>query len=182
MIAQQTSCFLQAILLGMVLGAFYDIFRFLRVMIKSPSGVILIEDALYFAVAAFISFSFMLQLTDGEIRIFVLIGEALGAVLYINTVGEILFRIYKSLAQVIKKVFGRIFEVITIPFKIIFQFIIKMIEKTKENLKKWIKNKKTRLKRHKGIVYNSDERKNGKESFLRKRKIERKKRTKRKSA
>ncbi len=182
MIAQQTSCFLQAILLGMVLGAFYDAFRFLRVMIKSPSAVILIEDALYFAVAAFISFSFMLQLTDGEIRIFVLIGEALGAVLYINTVGEILFRIYKSVARVIKKVLTRVLGLISIPLRKIFQFIRKIIKKTKEKFKKRIKNKKTRLKRHRGMVYNNSERKNGKGSFLRKRKIKRKRITEKKSA
>lgn len=174
MIAQQTSCFLQAILLGVILGAFYDAFRFLRVMIKSPVAVIFIEDALYFATAAFISFSFMLQMTDGEIRLFVLLGEAIGAILYINTIGEILFGIYKVIIGVIRKILKRVFGVILIPLKAVIGFIRKNIRKIKENLKKRIKNNKTRLKRYKGMVYNNTERKNGKGSFLRKQKIGRK--------
>lgn len=48
----QTIIFLQAILMGAVFGAVYDLFRIFRIAVPLPAGVIVAEDVIYFAFAA----------------------------------------------------------------------------------------------------------------------------------
>ena len=68
----QTIIFLQAILMGAVFGAVYDLFRIFRIAVPLPAGVIVAEDVIYFAFCGFMSFFLAMTVNFGQIRFFIL--------------------------------------------------------------------------------------------------------------
>ena len=77
-IAGQTAVFLQSLLLGAVLGCFYDLFRITRIAFLMPALLVLIEDLLFFLFSSIALFGFLLENNDGQIRWFILLGVVLG--------------------------------------------------------------------------------------------------------
>ena len=47
-ITQQTAVFFHSLLLGVVLGCFYDLFRITRIAFIIPALLVLVEDLLFF--------------------------------------------------------------------------------------------------------------------------------------
>ena len=78
-IAGQTAVFLQSLLLGAVLGCFYDLFRITRIAFLMPALLVLIEDLLFFLFSSIALFGFLLENNDGQIRWFILLGVVLGS-------------------------------------------------------------------------------------------------------
>ena len=80
--AQQTEIFLWSVVFGFALGAFYDIFRILRLIIPTGTIAAFIEDTLFWLIAAFSTFLFILNINSGEIRWYILFGIFAGALIY----------------------------------------------------------------------------------------------------
>lgn len=83
----QTAVFFQSLLLGAALGCFYDLFRITRIAFVLPAPLVLVEDLLFFLFSCIVLFGFMLENSFGQIRYFILLGVALGWIVYYNTVG-----------------------------------------------------------------------------------------------
>ena len=88
----QTIIFLQAILMGAVFGAVYDLFRIFRIAVPLPAGVIVAEDVIYFAFCGFMSFFLAMTVNFGQVRFFILLGELLGFLLYYLTLGVLVMK------------------------------------------------------------------------------------------
>ena len=88
-IAGQTAVFLQSLLLGAVLGCFYDLFRITRIAFLMPALLVLIEDLLFFLFSSIALFGFLLENNDGQIRWFILLGVVLGWTVYYFTAGSL---------------------------------------------------------------------------------------------
>ena len=121
MVEQQVLCFLYSVALGGVFGIIYDIFRCLRVSFKNGTAAVCAEDIICFIIFAFLTFSFMLQYTDGKIRLYVILGEIIGGIGYLKTVGTVTVKLFRVLSGIIKK----ILRVIFYPFKLIFKSVLK---------------------------------------------------------
>lgn len=77
-VSLQAEAFLWSVALGAALCLIYDIQRAFRRAVKYANAVIAAGDILYFSAAAVLSFLFLLVFCCGQIRGFVLLGEAVG--------------------------------------------------------------------------------------------------------
>jgi len=78
-LVEETLLFLKACALGAVLGACYDGFRILRAAVRFHTVLVFVQDVLYFVGVTIVTFAFLLAYNDGELRMFILIGELMGA-------------------------------------------------------------------------------------------------------
>ena len=112
---------LWSVTVGTLLGAVYDIIRFIRVLfnidVRSPFKkgrfglmpflgyvAVCIGDLLFFVIAAILLCVFFFLTGDGQMRWYGLAGAFLGFVLYYNTFGRLFIRVAELLNSLIKRV------------------------------------------------------------------------------
>ncbi len=101
--AHQTYVFLLCIGFGFLLGIFYHVIRFIRILLFKSKKAIYAQDVIYCVISSFFIFIFLLCLNDGEIRLFVLSGFAFGLIIYLFTSGVLIKRISDLLLYKIRK-------------------------------------------------------------------------------
>ena len=126
-LADQTMSFIYACLLGAALGALYDVFRIMRIALPSPHGVIFVQDVVFFAVCAVATFLFMLTTTDGVVRVFLLIGELVGAVLYHCALGVLVIKISGAIIAAVRVVLGFIIRCIFTPLWHLVYYVVVLL-------------------------------------------------------
>ena len=157
-LAQQTKGFLLSLGFGFIMGIFYDLFRIIRICISRGKVAIIISDLLYCIFLCFCTFAFCLTMNEGEIRLYLLTGEAIGFAAYYFSLGAIIFSFSEILIEFIKKVCKWTFNAFSFPFRWLFEKLRvnfdKILKKSRKNGKK-IKNKsKFLLKVNKHLLYN----------------------------
>ncbi len=110
MIAKEALLFLRSCLLGAGFGVVYDGFRILRLFLPSGEKITFIEDGLFFLILSAANFLFFLSHTYGELRLFLLIGEALGFSIYYLTAGRAVYFLMLHLSKGVKRLFRRLFR------------------------------------------------------------------------
>lgn len=162
-ISEEALLFLKSCLLGAGLAAVYDIFRILRLAVRSGKIVVFIEDTLYFILIALATFTFMLFFSEGQIRAYILIGEFLGWLLYYYTIGALVFRMSKAIIRAIKAVLRWLYKIFIHPFVRLFGWIGKKICKFFMNIRNKLKNQRQKAKNHlkkkKALMYNQSKHK-----------------------
>ncbi len=150
-IAAQTVLFLQSLLVGAALGLLYEPFRLMRALVRLPSWLVFVQDILYFLLAGFVTFSFMLAEETGKIRFALVVGELIGAALYLLTVGELINRLLVWALRLVKRVLGWIWSGIFAP---VLRFILRPAAFAAKKVKKFFENAKIHLKTSAHVVYN----------------------------
>ena len=114
-ISEQMARFLQSILLGGVLGLWYDLLRPLRRLGGRIWGGVL--DVLVSTVSVFCVFFFTMA-GDGELRLFVLLGVAGGVVLFfcllsqpLRPIWDLWFRVFMLPVGIVKKFFEKLWKI-----------------------------------------------------------------------
>ena len=74
----QAVSFLYSIILGILYALFYDIFRAVRIVKPQTAFSVFLQDLFYFFITAIVTFIYLLALTNGEIRAYVLVGILIG--------------------------------------------------------------------------------------------------------
>ncbi len=108
-VASQLTIFLFSAILGAALGVIYDIIGVFNAVIKENLARIFVQDVLYFIVSAVITFMYMLVTNGGEIRIYIVVGEAVGWLIYRATVGKFIYKIVLKVVEFAIKIV-RIFK------------------------------------------------------------------------
>lgn len=147
----QLQGFVISIAAGVFLGAYYDVFRIFRTVFQSERRAVFFQDLFYMLTAAFVTFLLALGVNYGEVRFYILAGEAIGWCLYYLTVGMVTYRVFRFVSKIIRKF-------IIVPIKKLIakisQFIFSIMKIIVKNTKIVAVNQKKRLKHHRGIVYN----------------------------
>ena len=99
----QTIVFLRSLLLGAAVGCFYDLFRITRIAFIIPAPLVLVEDLLFFLFSSTVLFGFMLEHSFGQVRYFILLGVALGWVVYYNTVGSFVMKCSARIIRALRR-------------------------------------------------------------------------------
>ena len=171
-LGEQISVFLLSLLVGMALGALYDVFRISRVAFYTSPTAVFIEDVLFFLICGVTTFFFGLTVMDGILRAFLLIGELLGAVLYHFTLGRLVMGVAVKIIGMIKAIFRFLFKWVLRPLWRILYYTIALIVKPfrflAKILNKLLQNLKFRLKVRRKVLYNQVD-----TLFLRKKKRQR---------
>lgn len=157
-LAEETLSFFRACLLGVCLGLLYDALRIFRIAIRCNSIFVFVQDLLYFLFVTLCTFSFVLAFHDGKLRVFLLAGELLGAVVYFFTVSLLLMKVARIVIGFLQKVFRAVFRLITAPFRWIGKKFWAVLKRLGSFF--WVKMKKIRinlqinLKKRKAMMYN----------------------------
>lgn len=150
-VAAQTVLFLQSLLVGVALGVMYEPFRAVRALVRLPAWLVFVQDILYFVLAAFVTFSFMLSEEAGKIRFALIIGELTGAALYLLTIGELINRLLIFVIRLLKRIIGSLWRRIFAP---LLRLLSRPAVFAAKKLKKIFENAKIHLKTRAELVYN----------------------------
>ncbi len=90
---------------GFLLGAYYDVFRLLRLVLPSPAAAVFLEDVVFCVTSAATVFLFTLAVTDGVLRTYVFAGLAAGFTAYRSTVGRVIVRQTARLLTALRQFF-----------------------------------------------------------------------------
>lgn len=121
MIAGEALLFLCSCLLGVGFGVVYDGFRVLRLFLPSGEKIVFVEDGLFFLIITVANFLFFLSRTYGELRLFLIIGELLGFLIYYLTAGRAVYFLMLHLSRGIKRLCGMVFHIFAKLFGIMFR-------------------------------------------------------------
>lgn len=128
----QLSGFLRSIALGMLLCALYDVFSALRKSGFNSVATVLVHDIIYFFLSAPIIFLFLLATTNGQIRLYALIGTAIGFIGFKLSLSKLLVFLLSRLFLLLKFVFSNLSRGISAFFGLIQKYtgiILKNIKK-----------------------------------------------------
>lgn len=157
-LATQTKNFLLSLGLGFLAGFAYDLFRIIRLSISSGKTAVIISDLLYCISLCFSTFIFLITVNEGQVRFYLLLGEAIGFAIYYFSFGAIFFSFSGKIIEIIKLCFKRIFSVLFFPFKWIFTRMRRVCDKLFKKGRKTSKNIKNKskflLKVNKLLLYN----------------------------
>lgn len=107
--------------LGFLLGAFYDVFRVIRLMMRPSARVIFFQDLLYFTLSSVITFLFALAVTGGELRFYLFLGLVTGFMAYYFTVGRAVMRCAKQVIAAILWLWKMLWKAIFFPFRLLWE-------------------------------------------------------------
>lgn len=109
-VSEQCSLFLLSCLLGMGIGVFFDIFRTLRIVFPpaAKNKAVFAEDVLFMVISGTAVFLYSAVFCRGQVRFFCIVGSALGFMLYIAAVGNVIIGILRKTVKFIIGLFARI--------------------------------------------------------------------------
>jgi len=116
-VSEQARLFLLACAAGFVAGLVYDAFRVVRAVIPHPSLLIQAEDTLYWAVTSVGMFVFLHHTTGGEVRLYLLAGAALGAIVYFAMLSPAVMKVSLAVIGFAKRLAAAAVALILLPVK-----------------------------------------------------------------
>lgn len=151
MILNELSKFLFFVLIGLILGIIFDVFRIIRKCFKNSDLITYIQDIIFILIAAIILLLGIFIINNGEVRAYLFFGIIIGILLYFITISKCFVNLSSKIILFIKNViFKPIFDFIRKLLKKIREFMIKikqfMSKLIKIDVEKLIKNRKTRKK------------------------------------
>ena len=134
---------------GFLLGIGYDAVRLLRVLLTRGRGTIL-WDIVYGILAAVCTFLFDLTQNGGELRLYILLAECLGFLVWYICAGIPMRRC----SAVLERYCRRMREAVSRPVRRLFSKVQKSLVHTRFRIKNFAKKSKFLLKFYNGLVYN----------------------------
>lgn len=88
---------------GFLLGFTFDLLRVFRAVFHSSPIAVFVQDVLFCVCGAVAVFFFLLPLTGGEVRAYLLFGVCLGMLTYLTTMGRVLPRLCQRFMKAIQR-------------------------------------------------------------------------------
>ena len=153
-LADQTSYFLWSLALGLALGALYDIVRAVRMLTKARGVRVIISDILFFTVCGVITSLFALPFNKGDVRAFIIFGEAVGFLAYRLTLGSVMGKFYSHTAVFLRSFIQKIYKISEKFFDLLLKMIAVLVYNISEVIDKSLKRAAASLKKHMGASRN----------------------------
>lgn len=157
-----------AIMGGMLLGFIWDIYRLIRCFIKLGKAGTAIGDVVYWILSIYIGVQLIFDLSYGNVRLFILMGFMLGALLYFYGISRYILKMLIFIVNSILRFVKKIIDFLIGPIKVIVNFVIRQFilfmnpvklryENTKNRAKKrykFLKFKIKKVSKKRKMVYN----------------------------
>lgn len=154
-----------AIMWGIILSIFYDGLRILRrVFIHKKITMLAIEDIIFWMISGFIMFHVIFMVNDGIIRVFALMGFALGAAMYQYTISYYLVKYISKVAKYFKRM----------SIKIVLKIFINPLKKLCKSITMKMNKRKIRRKEKRDLL-KTGKKSNGKVRDKKKQRVKNKK-------
>lgn len=129
MITNQAILFLIFSINGIIIGLLFDFFRILRRSFKTHDIITYIQDVLFWVLTGFILLYSIFTFNNGEIRLFMFLGVALGVISYMLCLSSYIIKVNVIIIKFFKNIIIKIFGIISIPFKAIYNLMRKIFFK-----------------------------------------------------
>ncbi len=156
-VSAQTAEFLFSALLGLYLGVLFDIMRTVRAYMPRNRVVTAIFDVLFWLIAVISLLGFVMTVSGGKMRWYVLAGAFCGGFVYMAALSEIVYKIFVSAIAVMRK----ILHLITRPVYLLLGYIWRGAKKTERKTEARLREgiRKRRMKKRKAICDGSKKKK-----------------------
>lgn len=134
MITDQAYIFMIFILNGILIGLLFDIFRILRKTFSTKDFITYIEDILFWIITGMLVLYSVFRFNNGEIRLYMFVAIFIGVISYMLLLSSHIIKINVHIINFVKKVVGRIVNIVIKPFKICFKFLYKFFIRPLKNL------------------------------------------------
>ena len=158
-LAVQLQGFVLAIAVGAALALVYDALKIVRTMMRSTPSHVFWMDMAFMTAAGIVTFLLALAASFGEVRFYLLAGEAMGFCLYFMTFGLISSRVFLLLRRVLDFC---VFHPLQRAAGAVGRWTCKRAKSVSAKLKKTRAKRKKRLKPSGEIVYNDSVKSKGK--------------------
>jgi len=152
-VSNQAYVFLNCVLGGMIVAFIYDIFRVRRKTIKSSNLIVYFEDFIYWIIVALVLFAIIYRSNEGELRGYVMLGVAIGIILYALILSRIVMAVFLFVIRTIYKIAVTVCGILLIPMRIILKILsvpakkaYKSISRGAKKIKGASKNKLSKIK------------------------------------
>ena len=105
---------LQALAAGIIMGVYYDIFRFARRLFHFSNFSVIIQDIIFWLSSAIYIFFVCVKLNNGYIRIYFVVFALIGWGVYFFTLGKIIFIIFDFIIKILRSFYYKIKKRITL--------------------------------------------------------------------
>lgn len=139
--AAQTLTFGQALLTGVCMGIYYDVFRIIRRFFQFGYATIVAQDVFFWVTSAAGVFFVMIWFSGGIVRIYFLLAVLCGWLLYALTLGALLMYIIDRVIWLLRKAYRYIYKKAVMPIVGKVKIYAKKLVLERKNLKK-IENSK----------------------------------------
>ncbi|MCL2486121.1 MAG: spore cortex biosynthesis protein YabQ [Oscillospiraceae bacterium] len=150
----QTILLGQAVIVGVLVGIFYDVFRIIRRIFPLRYATIIIQDILFWVVSAVGVFFAAIWWGKGVVRIYFLLVVLVAALLYCLTVGSVIVFVVGKIIEAVRAFFNLVGRYIMLP---IWGFLRRVATKCVETVKKTVKINQKFRKKQKGSCKSSKE-------------------------
>ena len=116
-------------LTGICIGLLFDFFRIQRKVLKTCDFITYIQDILFWIVSGLIIIFVIMKYTNGEIRIYMVLGIILGILIYFLIISKYIMKIFVCILSFLLNIIGKLL----FPIKKIYK-IIKKSWKNKSNM------------------------------------------------
>ncbi|MBR5540209.1 MAG: spore cortex biosynthesis protein YabQ [Clostridia bacterium] len=130
--------------MGFLLGAYYDVFRILRHVLRPGVVHVFWQDILFFITAALMTFLFALAIADGALRVYLFAGLVAGFFAYRYTVGRAVVRLVAAIIALLSRLGRLLHTAIAVPSGALGGVYRKITKKVRKKLKKFEKGLETR--------------------------------------
>lgn len=157
--SRQSLLFLTTIIMGMVIGFIYDIFRIFRKTTPHKNIFTQTEDLLFWLAVTFLMFYVMLNKNYGEIRLFVLLGAVLGMVMYFATLSHLIIKVSVAVIQFTKRVMVTVIRILFTPLRLLIKLLSppaaalgRILRKNLHSVKRYAKMKARKTLKQASII------------------------------
>lgn len=134
-VSLQTLEFFYSALMGAGLGALFDLFRVVRFFVPGKKFFTVITDILFWNVAIIVLFAFVLTVSGGRMRWYVLLGTFCGGFIYISAASEIIFRVCVASVLLLKKLLWLITRPVYLAFRQVWRSLKKSYAKSVKKIR-----------------------------------------------
>ena len=120
----QVWLFLSTVAAGFVIGLVYDFFRVLRIVVTHRQWLVQLEDVIYWVAVSLLMFYFMLHQNYGEIRFFIIIGAAIGVVIYFCSISPVFIKISVAVIEFLQRVIITVLRIILTPVRFLIRVLV----------------------------------------------------------
>ena len=125
-LSEEVYAFFAMVVLGVLIGIVFDIFRsFRKVLIKKPLAVN-ISDIIFWVLTFLISVQAFYRFSDGRLRIFLVIASFLGMILYFLTISSAIKYVFCVILQIFSKIIKFILKILLTPARFLYKILIVM--------------------------------------------------------
>ena len=107
-VTEQTTIFMSFIVAGIVSGVLFDFFRVMRKNFNSPNFLVYVEDFIFWILLGFIALFTAYLVSDGVVRVYMLLSMLCGALLYFFSLGKIIYKVFDFICRYISSIIRNI--------------------------------------------------------------------------